>query len=65
MAPRQRWVERTPASRRRSYWLFASLYLAGAVLATVLGWDTLALGLAAFGLVLGLMGLWDPEPRRR
>jgi len=62
---RQRWVDRSAAERRRSYLSFAGLYLLAFVIALVLGWRTPAVVLAVIGVLLTLLGLWNPDPNRR
>lgn len=51
--------------RRGSYLTFAGLYLLAFVIALVLGWKTPAVVLAVIGVLLTLLGLWNPDPNRR
>lgn len=65
MPRRKRWTDQTPAARRRSYLLFSGLYLIGFAIALALGWEVPAVVLAVIGVLLGFLGWWNPEPRRR
>lgn len=62
---KRRWIDRSSAERRRSYFTFAGLYLVAFVIALVLGWSAPAAVLGIIGVLLALLGLWNPEPRRR
>lgn len=59
------WVDRSAGERRRSYLTFAGLYLLAFIIALVLGWTIPAVVLAVIAVLLGLLGLWNPEPNRR
>jgi len=41
------------------------LYLVAFVVALVLGWTMPAVVLAVIGILLTLLGLWNPDPTRR
>lgn len=62
---RQRWVDRSSAERRRSYLTFSGLYLIAFAVALLLGRTVPAGVLGGFGVLLALLGLWNPEPHRR
>lgn len=65
MVAGRKWTDRSPSERRRSYLTFAGLYLLAFVVALVLGWTIPAVGLAVIGILLALLGLWNPDPNRR
>ncbi len=62
---RRRWVDRSATERRRSYFTFAGLYLLAFVIALALGWTIPAVVLAVIGVLLALLGAWNPDPNRR